>query len=41
MSLERRGAQAPVPSGWDYAPALEARDIVRIEGRYGYFVGGE
>jgi aldehyde dehydrogenase (NAD+) len=30
-----------VPSGWDYAPAPESRDIVRIEERYGHFVGGE
>jgi aldehyde dehydrogenase (NAD+) len=39
--LERKKAQVPVPSGWDYAPAPEARDIVRIEERYGHFVGGE
>jgi aldehyde dehydrogenase (NAD+) len=25
---------------WEYAPALEARDHVRIESRYGLFVGG-
>jgi aldehyde dehydrogenase (NAD+) len=30
-----------VPSGWDYAPAPESRDIVRIEERYGHFIGGE
>jgi aldehyde dehydrogenase (NAD+) len=30
-----------VPSGWDYAPAPESRDVVRIEERYGHFVGGE
>ncbi len=39
--LERKQSQVPVPSGWDYAPAPEARDIVRIEERYGHFVGGE
>ena len=39
--LEKKRSQAPVPSGWDYAPAPEARDIVRIEERYGHFVGGE
>ena len=33
--------QALVPSGWDYAPAPESRDIVRIEERYGHFIGGE
>jgi aldehyde dehydrogenase (NAD+) len=39
--LERRQDRAPVPSGWDYAPAPEARDIVAIEDRYGLFIGGE
>ncbi len=38
--LEQRGSRAPVPSGWDYAPAPEAREIVRLEERYGLFVGG-
>jgi aldehyde dehydrogenase (NAD+) len=39
--LERRQDRAPVPSGWDYAPAPEARDIVTLQDRYGVFVGGE
>jgi aldehyde dehydrogenase (NAD+) len=39
--LERKQSKVPVPSGWDYAPAPEARDIVRVEDRYGHFVGGE
>jgi aldehyde dehydrogenase (NAD+) len=39
--LEKKHSQVPVPSGWDYAPAPESRDIVRIEERYGHFVGGE
>jgi aldehyde dehydrogenase (NAD+) len=30
-----------VPSGWDYAPAPEARDIVTLQERYGVFIGGE
>ena len=30
----------PVPSGWDYAPAPEARDIVTLEERYGLYIGG-
>src|SRR2546427_5133887 len=25
---------------WDYAPAPESRDIVRIKDRYGLFIGG-
>ena len=28
-------------AGWEYAPAPEARDIVRIEDEYGLFIGGE
>jgi aldehyde dehydrogenase (NAD+) len=39
--LDRRSAALPVPTAWDYAPAPEARDIVRLEQRYGLFVGGE
>jgi acyl-CoA reductase-like NAD-dependent aldehyde dehydrogenase len=39
--LERRQDRSPVPSGWDYAPAPEARDIVTLDDRYGLFVGGE
>jgi aldehyde dehydrogenase (NAD+) len=39
--LERRQDRAPVPSGWDYAPAPEAREIVTLEERYGLFIGGE
>ena len=41
MAVEKRPDRAPVPSDWTYAPAPEARDIVRIEERYGHFVGGE
>jgi aldehyde dehydrogenase (NAD+) len=36
-----RQDRSPVPSAFDYAPAPEARDIVRLEERYGMFVGGE
>jgi len=39
--LDRKPDRAPVPAGWDYAPAPEARDIVAIEERYGLFVNGE
>jgi aldehyde dehydrogenase (NAD+) len=39
--VEKRQSRAPVPSGWEYATAPEARDIVRIEERYGLYVGGE
>jgi aldehyde dehydrogenase (NAD+) len=39
--LERKQDRAPVPSGWDYAPAPEARDLVQLRDRYGLFVGGD
>jgi aldehyde dehydrogenase (NAD+) len=41
MAVEKRRDRAPVPSEWTYAPAPESRDIVRLEERYGHFVGGE
>ncbi|HEY7148839.1 MAG TPA: aldehyde dehydrogenase family protein [Gaiellaceae bacterium] len=39
--LERKQDRAPVPAGWDYAPAPEARDLVELRDRYGLFVGGD
>ena len=33
--------QRSSPLEWEYAPAPEARDIVRFQERYGLFVGGE
>jgi aldehyde dehydrogenase (NAD+) len=39
--LEKKSRQALVPSAWEYAPAPESREIVRIDERYGHFVGGE
>jgi aldehyde dehydrogenase (NAD+) len=39
--LERKPERAPVPSEWTYAPAPESRELVRLEERYGLFVGGE
>ena len=39
--VERTHAAAPAPSGWEYAPSLESRDIVRLEARYGVFAGGK
>ena len=38
---KKKASSALVPSEWDYAPAPESRDIVRIDERYGHFVGGE
>jgi len=39
--LEHKRPAAPVPAEWTYAPAPEGREIVRLEERYGLFVGGE
>jgi aldehyde dehydrogenase (NAD+) len=39
--IERRQAAVTVPTEWEYAPAPEARDIVRLQERYGLFLGGE
>ncbi|MEX2210472.1 MAG: aldehyde dehydrogenase family protein [Gaiellaceae bacterium] len=40
--VERRQDRTPVvPSDWSYAPAPESRDVVRIEERYGHYIGGE
>ena len=39
--VARRAEKAPIATAWDYAPAPEARDIVRIQERYGLFIGGK
>jgi aldehyde dehydrogenase (NAD+) len=39
--LEKTAARAPAPLEWDYAPAPEAREIVRFQDRYGLYIGGE
>jgi aldehyde dehydrogenase (NAD+) len=39
--VEKKADRAPAPLEWDYAPAPEARDIVRFQDRYGLYVGGE
>ena len=39
--VEKRSSSVPAGLEWDYAPAPEARDLVRIRDRYGLFVGGE
>src|SRR3989449_1409635 len=38
--IARRPDKAPMATAWDYAPAPEARDIVKVEERYGLFIGG-
>jgi aldehyde dehydrogenase (NAD+) len=37
----RKHDAAPVVSKWDYAPAPEAKDIAKIQDRYGLFIGGK
>jgi aldehyde dehydrogenase (NAD+) len=39
--LERKSAEPPARLDWDYAPAPEARELVRFAERYGLFIGGE
>jgi aldehyde dehydrogenase (NAD+) len=39
--IARREEKAPITTAWDYAPAPEQRDIVRIQEEYGLFIGGE
>jgi aldehyde dehydrogenase (NAD+) len=39
--VQKRRDRAPVPSAFEYATAPESREIVRLEERYGLFMGGE
>ena len=39
--LEQRKDRSPIPSAWEYATAPESREIVKIDDRYGVFIGGE
>src|SRR3989442_16009176 len=39
--LEPVAAAQPVVPAWEYAPAPESKDIVRLQDRYGLFIGGE
>ena len=39
--VEKKAKGVLAPLEWGYAPAPEARDIVRFEDRYGLFIGGE
>ena len=39
--VERRQDRSPVPHDWTYAPAPESTDVVRLQDRYGLYVGGE
>src|SRR5439155_3321038 len=37
----RKATPAPPAALWEYAPAPESRDVVRIQDRYGLYVGGQ
>jgi aldehyde dehydrogenase (NAD+) len=39
--IEKKQGSVPAPAGWDYAPAPEAREVVRLEERYRLYLGGE
>jgi aldehyde dehydrogenase (NAD+) len=39
--LEQRGDRTPIPPAWEYATAPESREIVKLEDRYGLFIGGK
>src|SRR5438552_18850043 len=39
--LEPAAAAQPLMPAWEYAPAPESRDIVRLQDRYGLFIEGE
>jgi aldehyde dehydrogenase (NAD+) len=39
--LERTPEQVPAVPAWEYASAPESKDIVRLQDRYGLFIGGE
>jgi aldehyde dehydrogenase (NAD+) len=39
--LEPVAPAQPVMPAWEYAPAPESKDIVRLQERYGLFIGGE
>jgi len=39
--LARRPDTAAIPTAWEYAPAPESREVVRLQDRYGLFIGGQ
>ncbi len=39
--IARRPDTAAIPTAWEYAPAPESREVVRLEERYGLYIGGQ
>src|SRR5438094_287983 len=39
--VARRPGTAAIPTAWEYAPAPESREVVRLEERYGLYIGGQ
>ena len=39
--VEKRQDRSPVPTDWTYAPAPESTELLNLEERYGFYVGGE
>jgi len=39
--VARRPDTAAIPTSWEYAAAPESREVVRLEDRYGLYIGGQ
>src|SRR5437879_4398219 len=39
--VARRPGTAAIPTAWEYAPAPESREVVRLQERYGLYIGGQ
>ena len=39
--VARRPETAAIPTGWEYSPAPESRELVHLRDRYGLFIGGQ
>jgi aldehyde dehydrogenase (NAD+) len=39
--VAHRPEAAAIPTGWEYSPAPESRDVVHLQERYGLYIGGE
>jgi aldehyde dehydrogenase (NAD+) len=39
--VAHRSDSAAIPTGWDYSPAPESREVVHLEERYGLYIGGQ